>query len=169
MASIWRQLILGRPISDAVIKLHRKHHEPRTQPSLREVMTLLHHQISEYSESNVFIIVDALDESPEDSNIRHIILSELRSLLPKIHLMVTSRPHINVASDYPELIRLEIRATDGDLERYVTERMDQDNRLIKLLKKDADLRLDILDTVVKNAEGRYVTSITIFIFKPDFI
>jgi hypothetical protein len=171
MAGLWRQLILGHPISLAVKNLYRRHHERRTRPSLRDVMEVLQLQICQYSESNVFVIIDALDECTEENNVRQTVLRELRSILPKVHLMVTSRPHINIISDIPELIQLEICATDGDLRRYVNERMYHDHQLAKNIKMDATLPQDILNAVVSKAEGRYVSSTSSYIdftSRPDF-
>jgi hypothetical protein len=95
----------------------------------------------------------------EENNIRQTVLCELRSILPKVHLMVTSRPHINIISDIPELICLEICATDEDLRRYVHERMHHNYQLTKHVKADAALQQDILNAVISKAEGRYVSSI----------
>jgi hypothetical protein len=155
MASLWRQLVLGHPISKAVRDLHRKHHEPRTRPSLKEVMEVLQLQICQYTESKVFIIVDALDECPEENYTQHTVLGELRSLLPRVHLMVTSRPHINIISDIPELIRLEICATDEDLRQYIHARIALDRQLTRYMKTDAHLQQDVLNAVVSKADGRY--------------
>jgi len=171
MASLWRQLVFGQPMPDAVRNLHRRHDEPGTRPSLSEVMELLQLQIRQYSESNVFVIVDALDECTEENNIRQTVLRELCSILPKIHLMVTSRPHINIISDIPELVRLEIFATDEDLRRFVNERMRCDHQLSKHIKTEATLQQDILNAVVSKAEAKCVSSTLIYIdfsSRPNF-
>ena len=148
MASLWRQLVHRRPISTKAKDVHKKHEERRTGPSIGEVMEVLRSEIGSYSKSKVFIVVDALDECPDQ--VRQGLLAQLGALLPSVQLMITSRPHIS-----PEFspMELEVRASDEDLRRYVDARMVRDCRLAKLLEGREKLRKDIRRHVVDNAKG----------------
>jgi hypothetical protein len=154
-ASLWMQLVESHPISDDVKMLHKKHIDRSTRPSLSEILQVLRSEIDDYSGSKVFIIVDALDECPEDNKIRGTILTELQALQSTVHLMVTSRPHVTVELDPPCLI-VDIRASDGDVLHYVDGRISCDQQLARHLKRRAALREDLRKTVVHNAQGMYV-------------
>jgi hypothetical protein len=154
-ASLWMQLVESHPISDDVKMLHQKHINRNTRPSLSEILQVLRSEIDDYSGSKVFIIVDALDECPEDNKIRETILTELRALQSTVHLMVTSRPHVTVELDHPCLI-VDIRASDRDVLHYVDGRISCDRQLAKHLKGRAALQEDLQKTVVRNAQGMYV-------------
>ena len=154
-ASLWMQLVESHPISDDVKMLHKKHINRSTRPSLSEILQVLRSEIGDYSGSKVFIIVDALDECPEDNKIRETVLTELRALQSTVHLMVTSRPHVTVELDPPCLI-VDIRASDGDVLHYVDGRISCDRQLARHLKGRAALQEDLRKTVVHNAQGMYV-------------
>jgi hypothetical protein len=155
MASLWRQFVFGHPLSDTVKKLHTKHHEPHTHPSLDEVMEVLLSHIRGYSQSKVFVVVDAVDECTADHNSRQTLLTKLRELQPHIHLMITSRPHITLEYDFPDIIRLEItqEANDDDIQSYVSARISGDRHLAGM-----GLQNDIKEAVVGSAAGMYVPS-----------
>jgi hypothetical protein len=161
MASLWRQLVLGRPISNKVKELYTRHREPGTRPSIGEVMEVLQSEISGYTASNVFVVVDALDECPEDNNIRQAFLAGLCAILPHIHLLVTSRQHVAGGPDFPRCIQLNIRASDEDVRRYVEGRIADDRRLARLIQRHISLQNEIWITVVGKAEGMYVLPLLI--------
>ena len=156
LAGLWRQLVVDRPLSDTAKDLYRKHREPATRPSVREVMEVLKLETSREPRSEVFIVVDALDECLEDNNIRQILLTELRAIQPRTHLMITSRPHVDITSDFPESIQLEIRATDDDVRCYIDARMAGDRDLAMLLKGHTSLQNKMREVVADNASGMYV-------------
>jgi hypothetical protein len=153
MASLWRQLVLGRSMSIEAKDLYKKHDERRTRPSVGEIMKVLRSEIGGYPKSKVFIVVDALDECRED--VRQGLVTQLEALRPSVQLMVTSRPHIPSEFSSAEL---EVRATDDDLRDYVDARIrDRDRLLAKHLEGREELRNDIRKRVVENADGMYVT------------
>jgi hypothetical protein len=151
MASLWRQFVFCRPICTGVKDLHKKHGERGTRPSIEEIMEVLRSEIGSYSKSKIFIVVDALDECPE--NVRRGLLAQLGALLPSAQLMITSRPHI--ASEFPST-ELEVRASDDDLRDYIDARL-RDPRLVRHLEGREVLRNDIRRHVIDSAQGMYVT------------
>jgi hypothetical protein len=154
-ASLWMQLVESHPISDDVKILHKKHVNRSTRPSLSEILQVLRSEIGSYSGSKVFVIVDALDECPQDNEIRGTILTELWVLQSAVHLMVTSRPHVTAEHD-PPCLMVYIRASDGDILHYVDGRISRDWQLARHLKGRPVMQEDLRKTVVCNAQGMYV-------------
>ncbi|KAJ7325848.1 hypothetical protein DFH08DRAFT_711106, partial [Mycena albidolilacea] len=64
LAGLWRQLILGKSMSNFIQRLYNIHREPGTRPSIDEDLHVLRSVVSEYSK--VFLVVDALDEYLEE-------------------------------------------------------------------------------------------------------
>ncbi|KAJ7434237.1 hypothetical protein FB451DRAFT_1195524 [Mycena latifolia] len=125
LGGLWRQLMLGKPISATVQNLYDYHHERQTRPQLEEVWKALESAVAQYSK--VFIVIDALDEYPE--NYRHRFLKYLGTLGPNVNIMMTSRPHINLDSQFPHLKTIEIRATEDDIHKYVNAQIQNSNTI----------------------------------------
>ncbi|KAJ7481685.1 ankyrin repeat-containing domain protein [Mycena latifolia] len=153
LAGLWRQLVFDRPISPAVRQLYAKHREQRTRPSLEEIGAILCSTISELSK--VFIIVDALDEYPEQH--RSILLRHLSSLATgsTVSLMLTSRPHININYVAENLQILEIRATEDDIRRYIDAAVLKSSRLSKHIENNSSLREEIEEIIVRRSDGMW--------------
>ncbi|KAJ7481671.1 ankyrin repeat-containing domain protein [Mycena latifolia] len=154
LAGLWRQLVFDRPISQAVHQLYAKHREQRTRPSLEEVDAILCSTISELSK--VFIVVDALDEYPEQQ--RSILLGHLSSLTTgsTVSLMLTSRPHININYVAEILQILEIRATEEDIRRYIDAAVLKSSRLSKHIENNSSLREEIEEIIVRRSDGMFL-------------
>jgi len=120
VASLLKQMVYNHfTISDHVKSLYECHIEQNTFPSLDDFAKALKSEIRMYSK--VFIVVDALDECREDDGTRANLLRALRSL--GVNLMVTSRDLVSIARDFQETIRLDIRADDQDVRRYIEGRI----------------------------------------------
>jgi hypothetical protein len=155
IASLLQQLVQQQlNLSDAVIALYEKHINKRTRPSLVEYSNLLQSVVHDFSK--VFIIIDALDEYIEEDGTRDHFLTEIRRLQPDIHLLVTSRWLPDIEHELKGLIRLEIRASDEDVTKYVKARIENGTRLKRYVNDDPTLLDAIIDTVVKNSQGMYV-------------
>ncbi|KAJ6563653.1 ankyrin repeat-containing domain protein [Mycena vulgaris] len=154
LAGVWRQLVLEKLISSAVHGIYEKHREPRTRPSLDEIDTILCSIVSQYSD--VFIIVDALDEYPEEK--RDILLRRLSSLGPTVNLMLTSRPHVqidHVVGD-ADIETLNIRAAEDDIRQYLEAQIVKSSRLSKHIKNSPGLREEIERRIVGRSEGMFL-------------
>ncbi|KAJ7706684.1 ankyrin repeat-containing domain protein [Mycena rosella] len=151
-ASIWRQIVFRKPVSLAVQQLYEKHCEPRTRPSLEKVHEVLVSTVTEYSK--VYLIVDALDEYPE--NERNILLNNLSNLGQTVNLMLTSRPHINIHTTFESVQTLEIRATARDVQTYVDEQITKSFRLSKHIQSRPDLREEIETQIVGRSDGMFL-------------
>lgn len=144
----------GEP-SDGIRKLYKKHYRRGTKPRLQKVREILQ---SEIQNSKVFVVVDALDECPEDS--RQTLLVELKALQPKINLMVTSRDlksiEDQVKKQFVGLTELKIRANIEDIEKYVNGRIDAQRTLGRHINGDLVLRNHVVKTISGKAQEMYI-------------
>ena len=155
IASLLKQLIQLRPeIPSEIVNLHERHLTKQTRPTLDEVSQLLKREIR--SRSNVFIIIDALDELSDSDNTRDNFISELRSIQDDVRLMITSRHVTTIEHEFENAGRIEILASDEDVKLYLKARIGQERRLSRQLKGDTDLEETIVKTIAENAKGMYV-------------
>ncbi|KAJ6563734.1 hypothetical protein DFH09DRAFT_479120 [Mycena vulgaris] len=152
LAGIWRQLVFKKAISSSVHRLHEEHREPRTRPSREETRDVLCSAVVEYSK--VFIIVDALDEYPEQQ--RGSLLHSLSSLGSTVNLMVTSRPHIAVNYLFRTLETLEIRAAEDDIRKHLNAEILRSSRLLRHIENQPNLREEIVITIVRRSDGMFL-------------
>ncbi|KAJ7088352.1 hypothetical protein C8R44DRAFT_751918 [Mycena epipterygia] len=151
LASLWRQLVLRKPIGSNVHELYEKHREPRTRPSLTEAHAVLDSIIANYS--NVFILIDALDEYPEAQ--RDVLLGRLSMLGSSVNLLVTSRLHITLnRSIFFE--KLEIRAREVDIRKYLEGQIMKSPRLSKHIQNSPDLREAMEARIVQRSDGMFL-------------
>jgi hypothetical protein len=140
-------------ISEDMRQFYKNHLREERKPSLSEISEMLSLELRR-NFSEIFIVLDALDECSVDANPRKIILQELQKLQANLRLMVTGRPfaatHMTVfeASD-----AVEIRATASDVERFVSSQIDNDESLQKHAAGGTELRRKIINSVVTKAEG----------------
>jgi hypothetical protein len=152
IGSLIQQLLLGQPtIPKDVHDLYASHHRSNTQPDLSELSKLLHSSVEAFS--NVYIIVDALDECDEGGKRRSQLLSYLLSLDSRVRLFFTSRPLGDVEDLLPSAVRFKIRAQDPDMHKYITAQIDREPNLARLCKKNEDLRDEISQKIIAKADG----------------
>ncbi|KAJ7851874.1 ankyrin repeat-containing domain protein [Mycena leptocephala] len=152
LAAIWQQLIIQEPISSDVHRLYNKHYAQGTRPSLEETYSLLHSAIEKFSD--IFIVVDALDEYPEEE--RDTLLRHLGNLGPAVRLMLTSRPHVSIDHGIPTIATVDVRATEEDIRRYVEGQIEKSRRLARHMNKSSTLRELIEENIVKRSDGMFL-------------
>ncbi|KAJ7500092.1 hypothetical protein FB451DRAFT_1074388 [Mycena latifolia] len=152
LASIWRQLVLGKSIGSAAQRAYQQHSEKGTKPSLDEIDQILRSAMTEWSK--VYVVVDALDEYPEEE--RHVLLEHLAALRPKVNLMLNSRPHISLGQSFPNFTTIQIRANEQDLEKYLTEQIRIAPRLSAHINARPELRLEIVSGIITRADGMFL-------------
>ncbi|KAJ6529213.1 hypothetical protein B0H19DRAFT_1041260 [Mycena capillaripes] len=152
LASLWRQLVADKPISIPTHELHQRHSEKRTRPTFDEIFAILRSTVAEWS--RVYLVVDALDEYPEDE--RNTLLEHLTALGPIVSLMLTSRPHITPPALLPNVAALEIRAADKDIRKYIEERIKKSNRLSMHIRMRPDLRNEIEEKIISVFDGMFL-------------
>jgi hypothetical protein len=125
--------------------------QKQTRPTASEWSTLLKDEVGHFSD--VFIIVDALDESSDSSGTRHGLIAEIQNLFPGIHLLVTSRHITNIESEFKRAARLEIHAKSEDIRIYLEDRLKKEKRLVRHVEADPKLGQTIVDSIISGCEG----------------
>ncbi len=152
IASLLKQLVQIQSETSAEVRsLYDKHIRQNTCPELGRMVKALQSEMMRYSK--VFIVIDALDECPEDNGVRQHILTELRSLALAVKLMFTSRYITAIERELQGAIRLDIRANDDDIRKFVKGRISREHRLARHIQADVTLRDDIENTIVDKARG----------------
>jgi hypothetical protein len=145
-------LVERRPtIPYEVRSLYEKHHGKETKPTCQEYVDLLQFLAHECSE--VYVAIDALDECI-DKNGRIIwsgLLSKLKSSVSNLRLLYTSRDIENIAGILTGSTRIEIRASEADIEAYV--RAQTAEFLPQICEQDGELQNRIPQAIASKAEG----------------
>jgi hypothetical protein len=149
LSGLWRQLVHGRDLGLLAKELYKCHQERKTKPSVDEVFPVLQQVITEFSQ--VYIIVDAVDEYPEMQ--RGILFKHLGKMGPTVNFMVTSRPHISPDSSLPNPSTLEIYANESDIRSYVEAQIKQSPRLTRHVESTINLREEILSKISRTVDG----------------
>ena len=103
----------------------------------------------------VYIFIDALDEIPEMS--RDSLLTRLQQLSSgNIRIFLTGRPHIEVEAIIPQAVTAEIAAIDWDITNYLKSKIEESKRLVRIAAKDPELKQQILDKIVIQADGLFL-------------
>ncbi|KAJ6496280.1 ankyrin repeat-containing domain protein [Mycena sanguinolenta] len=152
LAAIWRQLVFEQPLSPIVERLYSKHQEQRTRPSLEDIHSVLCSTASAFS--RLFIVVDALDEYPEDA--RNILLHRLSLLGSRVSLMLTSRPHVDIKHAISDLETIEIRAAENDIREYLEAQIRKSPRLSRHVRSAPDIRQALETSIVEGSDGMFL-------------
>ncbi|KAJ7222464.1 ankyrin repeat domain-containing protein [Mycena pura] len=152
LGALWKQLVLRKSIPATMHGLYDYHQERRTRPNLKEFCKALESAISQYLK--VYFIIDALDEYSEHA--RHLFLEYLGTLGPQVHIMMTSRPHLDLGTVFPGLQILDIQATEEDLYRYLAMQIKNSPRLSKHIQTHPELVDEIQSKIVGNCKGMFL-------------
>ena len=146
-ASLLKQFVQEQPtIPDSVKMLYDRHKDKRTRPSLDEILGILQTVAAAYS--RVFIIVDALDECQISDGCRQRFLSGLFNLQAKCraNLFATSRPISSIEKEFEGNSKLEIRASEEDVRRYLEGHIF---RLPGFVARSLELQEEIKTDIIK--------------------
>jgi Cdc6-like AAA superfamily ATPase len=154
LASLVKQFSQGLALMPQSLRtLHEIHQSQRTRPSSVEISQSLQSVLSEYSKA--FIIIDALDECQDSGGDRKQFLAGLFSLQAKtgLCLLATSRSIPSIMKEFEgRSTRIEIRASDYDLKRYIGENI---TRLPAFVLRSADLQKEIESSIIGAVDGMY--------------
>ena len=140
-------------VSDHVMELYERHTRSETRPSNEEFSETLRIEIAKFY-SSAFIVLDALDEGPEDEGIQNNLVSNLRNLGgATVRLLVTSRDLPQIARLMAGVPRLPIQAQDDDIGKYIETRLSTTPRLWRLLEGNSELRKILIPTLRSSCSG----------------
>lgn len=150
--SLLKQLVQEQSsLPGCVQGLYSHHRLKRTRPSRDEILRALHSVVISYS--RVFIIVDALDECQAFNEGRKMFLSDVFTLQAKttgVNLFATSRFIQDIENQFQGSLRIQIRATDTDVAKYLDGKLQNFRSLVS---KNIPLREEIKSRIAKAADG----------------
>ncbi|KAJ7591960.1 ankyrin repeat-containing domain protein [Mycena floridula] len=154
IGSVLRQLLLNsEEILVSLRSMHNCYKSVRPKPrTLRDFTTALEAQIQLYS--RVYLVIDALDESSSET--RDILISTVHHLAESghLHVLVTSRQ--TIGDEFANDSQIHIWANDGDIRRYITQRIRDGKELQKVINGDETLQDEIINKVTEKADGMFL-------------
>ena len=162
------------PRCDILSKLYSAHDNGKEQPSDDVLTKSLKDMLSLPDQRPIYLIVDALDESPNTSGIpsaRERVLQLLKELvdlrLPNLHICVTSRPEIDIQDVIVPLTSFRVSLHDQsgqkeDIADYVRSIVYSNSEPIirRWKKEDKDRVIEVLS---ERADGMYVDHLMVVI------
>lgn len=149
MASLLKQLVqASQKLSTTMSSFYTNNRSSR--PSFSDLAISLGTELGIFTK--IFIVIDALDETSENGDVRSSFLPKLQSL--PVNLFVTSRHSPTIESMFSQgSRRQDIRANDGDLRKFVRGRISSPSLLARLIKNDANLEELVESKIVSKAQG----------------
>jgi hypothetical protein len=147
-------------------ELHYVHDNGKSQPIDSDLTKCLENMLSLPDQRPIYLIMDALDESPRTSGIpsaREGVLQLLKDLvdlgLPNLHICVTSRPEIDMRSTLEPLTSLRVSLHDQigqkeDIANYIRSIVysNSDTNMKRWKKEDKEI---VVKTLSERADGMY--------------
>jgi hypothetical protein len=149
VGGVWSQLVLGKSIPADVWKLYDPHKERRIRPQLNDFLRVLNLAAAVYPK--VYLVIDALDEYPEEK--QHSFLQYLGKLSAQINILITSRPHINLEPIFANLQIIDIYATDADIHKYLDGQIQNSLRLSRHIRTCPELRGQVHSEIISSSKG----------------
>jgi hypothetical protein len=155
------------PRCDILSKLYSDHDNGKMQPSDSVLTKCLKDMLTLPDQRPIYLIMDALDESPITSGIpsaRESVLQLLKDLVdlgrPKLHICITSRPEIDIRNAFEPLTSLRVSFHDQtgqkeDIAEYVRSIVysNSDTNMKRWKMEDKEL---VVKTLAGRADGMYV-------------
>ncbi|KAG9187069.1 hypothetical protein G6011_10177 [Alternaria panax] len=128
------------------------------KPSLHVLLDVTRQAAREFA--HVYIILDALDECAQRSELMDMLETVAGWQLDNLHLLMTSRKERDIESSLESYVAeegavcLQRDVVDKDIQRYVQQRLRVDKGLAKW-NKDAAVRQDIEEALMHGARGMF--------------
>ncbi|KAF2686652.1 hypothetical protein K458DRAFT_297429 [Lentithecium fluviatile CBS 122367] len=154
LAAILKQLVQGRPpLTEPLTRLHKQHTDKGTRPSADELSIALQSVILDLS--TVYIVIDALDECRNNDGTRRGLLARIRDLQSKadVRFLATSRFLPDIVDEFKDSRRLEVRASDEDVRRFVA---GQVHRLPNCIQRKHELQMLVQDKIAESVNGMFL-------------
>jgi hypothetical protein len=162
------------PRCDILSDLYSAHDEGKKQPSDIILVDCLKKMLTLPDQCPTYLIIDALDESPNTSGIpspRETVLRLLKGLvdlsLPHLHICVTSRPEIDIRIVLESSTSRQVSLHDQsgqrkDITDYVRSMVYSNSEQIMRRWRTEDKEL-VIETLSERADGMYVNRFTLVI------
>jgi hypothetical protein len=133
-------------------------------PSVPALLDALQQMIQDFPQ--VYVILDALDECAQRTDLMAMLEKIVRWQLPNLHLLFTSRRESDIESSLEDIVDqqnwicLQSELVDKDIQLYVRQRLFDDKNLRKW-QKDIALRQEIVTALMQGARGMYMPLIQV--------
>jgi hypothetical protein len=133
------------------------------QPSLHTLLEVTSRVMQQFT--HVYIVLDALDECTQRSELMDVLAAVAKWELQNLHLLMTSRRERDIESslrDYlseDDAICLQSDVVDKDIQQFVQQRLSSDKSLLKW-EKDETVKQEIEATLMRGAHGMYEYSLS---------
>ena len=147
---------------ETLSNLYSKHDQGAQQPSDSALLKCLNDVLSLPAQIPVFLIVDALDECPDNVGMPScrervlVLIKHLVDLCPNdLHICVTSRPEIDITAILEPLTSQRVSLHDQtgqkkDIIEYVRSVVYTDARMRRWREEDKQL---VIETLAERADG----------------
>jgi hypothetical protein len=147
---------------DAISRVYLAHGKGARKPSDETLTRCLTEMVSLPVQVPIYIIMDALDECPNDSGLptpREEVLDLVKNLaglhVPNLHVCVTSRPEIDIQSALEGLtsLRVSLHNQSGqkkDIVDYISSAVYSDTKMRRWREEDRKL---VIETLSERADG----------------
>ena len=147
---------------DTLFNLYSAHNRGSEQPTDDSLAECLKAMLSILGQVPIYLIVDALDESPNDSGIpssRERVLELVKEIVERrhsnLHLCITSRPEFDIRIMLQSLATQQISLHNEsgqwqDINHYVTFVVHSDRRMKRWRDDDKDA---VIETLSQKADG----------------
>jgi ankyrin repeat protein len=149
---------------DTLSRIYLAHNKGAQEPSNETLIKCLTEMVSLPVHGPIYLIVDALDECPNNYGLptaREEVLDLINDLvglcLPNLHICVTSRPEIDIQTALEPLTTLRVSLHDQsgqkeDIVEYVSSVVYSDKKMRRWREEDRKL---VIDTLSERADGMY--------------
>ena len=147
---------------DTLSRIYLAHNKGTQKPSDKALIKCLTEMVSLPVRGPTYLIVDALNECPNESGLptpREDVLDLIDNLvglhLPNLHICVTSRPEIDIQTTLEPLtpLRVSLHNQSGqkeDIVDYVSSVVYSDKKMRRWREEDKKL---VIDTISERADG----------------
>jgi NACHT domain len=147
---------------DTHFRVYLAHNKGAQKPSDESLAKCLAEMVSLPVQGPIYIIVDALDECPNNSGLptpREEVLDLIDNLvglrLPNLHICVTSRPEVDIQTTLEPLmpLRVSLHEQTGqkeDIVEYVSSVVHSDKKMRRWREED---RMLVIETLSERADG----------------
>jgi hypothetical protein len=132
-------------------------------PPMHALLEVTRQTVQDFAQ--VYVVLDALDECTQRSELMDLLETVAEWRLDNLHLVMTSRKERDIERslegyiDEEDAVCLQRDVVDKDIQRYVQQRLGDDKGLEKW-NKDATIRQEIEAALMRGARGMYVCSLS---------
>ena len=147
---------------DVLFSLYSAHKDGSERPTDNSLAVCLKAMLKLTGQAPIYLVIDALDECPNDSGIpssRERVLELVKELVerrhPNLRLCITSRPEFDIRTTFKPLATQQVSLHDEngqkqDIIDYVTSVVHSDKKMTRWRDNDKDM---VVEKLTNKADG----------------